>query len=69
MWNEIKKSCPNSTPSYLIVDFEKAAINSFSLHYPATQIKGCFFHIAQTFGEKFKKFAYPVVINRTQHLH
>ena len=44
MWEQIKILCPNACPSHLIVDFELAAINSFSLNFPGNQIKGGFFH-------------------------
>ena len=56
MWSEIKKLCPNSTPSHLIVDFERAAIDQFSFYYPTTQIKGCFFHLTQDFWRKIQEF-------------
>ena len=35
--------CPDALPIHLIVDFEKAVINSFQHFWPTTNIKGCFF--------------------------
>lgn len=31
-----------------MIDFEKAAENAFSHSFPQAQIKGCFFHFAQS---------------------
>ena len=55
MWEEIKILCSNACPSHLIVDFELAAINSFSLSFPGTQINGCFFHLAQNLFRKIQE--------------
>ena len=49
MWEQIKILCPNACPSHLIVDFELAAINSFSLNFPRTQNKRMFL----SFNPKF----------------
>lgn len=35
---------PNVTPVTVMVDFEKAAINALKKVYPATTIRGCYFH-------------------------
>ena len=48
MWNIIRDACPNSQPNYIFVDFEQAAINSFKLIWPLTQVKACFFHLSQS---------------------
>ena len=32
MWEQIKVICPNACPSHLIVDFELAAMNFFSIN-------------------------------------
>ena len=52
MWNIIREACPNSQPRYLFVDFEQAAINSFNLIWPITQVKACFFHLSQSVYRK-----------------
>ena len=56
MWEQIKILCPNECPSHLIVDFQLAAINSFSLNFPGTQNKGCFFHLTQNLLRKIQEF-------------
>ena len=56
MWDQVKLLCPDACPTHLIVDFEKAAINAFSRHYPLTQIKGCFFHLTQNIWRKVQEF-------------
>ena len=54
MWNTIREACPNSQPRYLFVDFEQAAINSFNLIWPITQVKACFFHLSQSVYRKLQ---------------
>ena len=54
MWNIIREACPNSQPRYLFVDFEQAAINSFNLIWPITQVKACFFHLSQSVYRKLQ---------------
>ena len=54
IWKEIRKLCPDACPSHPIVDFELAAIKSFSLNYPGTQVKGYFFIYPKICGGKFK---------------
>ena len=55
MWSQVQTLCPNACPTHLIVDFEKAAINAFERHYPHTQVKGCFFHLTQSFWRKIQE--------------
>ena len=52
MWHIIQQLCPSSNPRYLLVDFEKAAINTFAEVWPRTYIKGCFFHLSQSVYRK-----------------
>ena len=52
MWRKIQKLCSTACPSHIIVDFEKAAINSFMQYFPHTTIKGCFFHLTQNIWRK-----------------
>ena len=66
MWSEVKKLCPDSTPSHLIVDFERAAIIPFSVQYPDTQIKGCFFHLTQNFWRKIQELSTRALATRYQ---
>ena len=48
MWHIIQ----GSNPQYILVDFEKAAINTFAEVWPRTYIKGCFFHLSQSVYRK-----------------
>ena len=47
MWQQIKLLYPYSHPNQMIMDFEKAAINSFEQVWPDTFVKCCFFHLTQ----------------------
>ena len=52
MWLRIQKLCPNAYPNQLIIDFEKAAINSFEQVWPDTVMKYCFFYLIQNTWRK-----------------
>ena len=52
MWHIIQQLCPGSNPQFLLVDFEKAAINTFAEVWPRANIKGCFFHLSQSVYRK-----------------
>ena len=52
MWQQIKALCPNAHPNQMIMDFEKAAINSFEHVWPVTFVKCCFFHLTQNVWRK-----------------
>ena len=52
MWHQIKILCPNAHPSQMIMDFEKAALNSFEQVWPDTFLKCCFFHLTQNIWRK-----------------
>ena len=55
MWNQVSILCPDACPTHLIVDFEKAVINSFSKQFPHTEVKGCFFHLCQNVWRKVQQ--------------
>ena len=57
MWEIIRQACPNSQPHYLFVDFEQAAINSFNIIWPLTQVKACFFHLSQSVYRKLQSLS------------
>ena len=52
MWEQVNKLCPHAEPLHMLMDFEKAAINSFQQYWPNTQVKGCFFHLTQNIWRK-----------------
>ncbi|KAI6649457.1 Exostosin-3 [Oopsacas minuta] len=47
MWKTLKDVCPTSNPQHLIVDFEKAAINTFREFWTSTFVLGCFLYISE----------------------
>ena len=52
---QLKSLKPKLAPKTIMVDFEKAMINSLELAFPQTEIKGCFFFFifAKAYTEKF----------------
>jgi hypothetical protein len=56
MLNEIKlgalKLGLELRPEIVMLDFEHAAMNAFSFHFPRIQIKCCYFHLGQSFYRK-----------------
>ena len=54
MWEQIRILCPYAQPQSMLLDFEKAAINSFSVVWPLTVVKCCFFHLTQNVWRKIQ---------------
>lgn len=54
MWEKIQDLCLDSQPTHLIIDFEKAAINSFQHFWQSTNIKCCFFHLTKNIWRKLQ---------------
>ena len=52
MWEQIQILCPQANPAEMLMDFEKAAINSFERRWPTSVVKGCFFHLTQNIWRK-----------------
>ena len=52
MWEAIQQLCPLAQPTHMLMDFEKAAINSFLHYWSHTIVKGCFFHLTQNIFRK-----------------
>ena len=49
---QIRILCPYAQPQSMLLDFEKAAINSFQQFWPHTVVKCCFFHLTQNIWRK-----------------
>jgi len=49
---EVKNLIPMAAPSSILVDFEKAAMNSFSAAYTTATLRGCYFHLCQSVMRK-----------------
>ena len=47
MWEQIRTLCPLAQPREMLLDFEKAAINSFEEVWPDALVRCCFFHLTQ----------------------
>jgi hypothetical protein len=45
VFSTIKSKIKDSSPDYILVDFEKALINSLMQTFPSTKIKGCNVHL------------------------
>ena len=52
MWQQVQLLCPEADPTEILMDFEKAAINSFEHTWPGSIVKGCFFHLTQNIWRK-----------------
>ena len=55
MWEQIHLLCPTAQQTHMIMYFELAAINSFELEWPLTNVKGCFFHLTQNVWRKIQE--------------
>lgn len=49
---EVKRLVPLAYPKKILVDFERAAMNAFSLAYPDATVTGCYFHLCQSITKK-----------------
>jgi len=43
----VKNLIPTAASSSILVDFEKAAMNTFSAAYTTATLRGCYFHLCQ----------------------
>ena len=51
---ELKKASTESLkPKTIFSDFEAGAMHGFEEEFPGVTIKGCNFHMANVYGEKF----------------
>ena len=50
MWQNVQLLCPQADPSEMLLDFEKAAINSFEPTWPNCIFKGAFFTNHRIYG-------------------
>jgi hypothetical protein len=55
------------TPSYIITDFEKAAINASHEEFPGVINKGCFFHLGQNGWRKIQECGLAVQYGNDEH--
>jgi hypothetical protein len=50
--DEVHNLIPSAAPTTILVDFERAAMNAFSAHYPGAAVSGCYFHLTQSVSRK-----------------
>lgn len=55
IWETILSRRPNIKPETVMMDFERAVINSFKQYFPNTIIRGCFFHLNQSVYRQVQK--------------
>ena len=51
---QLKSLKHDLAPKTIMIDFEKAMINSLQLAFPQTEIKGCYFHFCQSIYRKIQ---------------
>ena len=51
----VKEKIPNSRPTRIFVDFEKAAMNAFQKFFTDATLSGCYFHLCQSFVRKINE--------------
>jgi len=54
--HEVKNLIPMAVPSCILVDFEKATMNTFSAAYTTAMLRGCYFHCARVLCAKFPRY-------------
>ena len=52
MFEILKNLVPNLAPKRILLDFEKAAMNAAKIAFPQTDMRGCYFHLAQSITRK-----------------
>ena len=67
MWEQIRTLCPLAQPREMLLDFEKAAINSFEV-WPDTLVRCCFFHLTQNIWRKVQAAGMQADYNHDEEL-
>ena len=68
MWEQIRTLCPLAQPREMLLDFEKAAINSFEEVWPDTLVRCCFFHLTQNIWRKVQAAGMQADYNHDEEL-
>ena len=68
MWEKIHDLCIDSQPTHLIIDFEKAVINSFQHVWQSTNVKCCFFDLTQSIWRKVQAEGLQANYNNDEEL-
>ncbi|XP_029342135.1 uncharacterized protein LOC115033536 [Acyrthosiphon pisum] len=56
MFRNLKLIKPDLNPSSILIDFEKAVMNSIKTEFPQTKIQGCFFHLSQALWRHIQEY-------------
>ena len=67
MWEQIRTLCSLAHPRKMLLDFEKAAINSFEV-WPDTLVRCCFFHLTQNIWRKVQAAGMQADYNHDEEL-
>ena len=68
MWEQIRTLCPLVQPREMLLDFEKAAINSFEEVWPDALVRCCFFHLTQNVWRKVQAAGMQADYNHDEEL-
>ena len=68
MWEQIQHLCPQADPAEMLMDFEKAAINSFERRWPTSVLKCCFFNLAKNLLRKVQAAGMQVTYSQDEEL-
>ena len=68
MWQQVQLLCPEAAPAEMLMDFEKAAINSFKHTWPGSMVKWCFFHLTQNIWRKVQAAGLQTVYSEDKEL-
>ena len=68
MWQQLQPLCPEADPTEILMNFEKAAINSFEHIWPGSIVKGCFFHLTQNIWRKVQAAGLQAAYSEDQEL-
>lgn len=59
--HELQRLIPRASPNKVLVDFERAAMNTFAAAYPNAVVTGCYFHLCQSVVRKVNEVGLKVV--------
>ena len=54
LFRELSAVTNGASPTSVLMDFEKAALNAFEVVHPNTEIVGCFFHLCKSIWKKIQ---------------
>jgi hypothetical protein len=58
---ELQRLIPYAGPRKILVDFERAAMTTFSMSYPNATVTGCYFHLCQSVIRKVNEIGLKVL--------